>query len=210
MQSQSSISSGGCNLAVNMCLCSAETSMTAHQDTMCWMACIAIGLSRCVPVASCCAQRIVCVVATAVFVRRSQHKAFAYTYIAKWARQEQQEQQARISRATASATATATAAAAGPGATGTGTPHGSSTSQDTTLPDPATTASKISKPGMVQGAAGVSDQAAPKPGREPLEASDTGAEGPQAEAALKGTGGSDFMPALQGYQDTTSRHLLPP
>ena len=25
----------------------------------------------------------------------------------------------------------------------------------------------------------------------------------------KGTGGSDFMPALAGYRDATSKHLLP-
>lgn len=29
------------------------------------------------------------------------------------------------------------------------------------------------------------------------------------ETAETGTGGSDFMPALQGYRDATARHVLP-
>ena len=31
----------------------------------------------------------------------------------------------------------------------------------------------------------------------------------RAAEAEKGTGGSDFMPALQGFRDTTTQHLLP-
>lgn len=29
------------------------------------------------------------------------------------------------------------------------------------------------------------------------------------KAEETGTGGSDFMPALQGYRDATARHMLP-